>query len=244
MPRFFMAGGNFAGGIAVITGEDAEHAKVLRLKLGEKLIISDGEGTDYSCVVSRLGDTEIEARILEGLPSPGEPSVSCTVIAAFSKGDRPELTVQKSVECGAAEIVFFPCERCVSRPEGKQLEKKLTRLQRIAQEASKQSGRGRIPVVRALSSFAEALDLGIKSELPLFLYETGERLPLKQAVESAGKFKTAAIITGPEGGFEQYEAELARHAGLKICSMGERILRCETAPVVALNAIMYATDNL
>ena len=76
------------------------------------------------------------------------------------------------------------------------------------------------------------------------MYETGEREPLNEVLEAHKNISSAAVITGPEGGFEKYEADLARIAGLHICTMGERILRCETAPVVAVTAVMYATGNL
>ena len=92
--------------------------------------------------------------------------------------------------------------------------------------------------------FAGALDAAIKTELPLFMYETGEREALNAVLEANKEVKTAAIVTGPEGGFAEFEAKLAKIAGLHICSMGERILRCETAPVVAVSALMYATGNL
>ena len=88
------------------------------------------------------------------------------------------------------------------------------------------------------------LNRAVHCDLGLFMYETGERTTIREAVEHAPEVHTAAIITGPEGGFEPFEAELARRIGLHICSMGERILRCETAPVVALTALMYGTGNL
>ena len=120
----------------------------------------------------------------------------------------------------------------------------LERWQRIAEEAAKQSGRGIIPRVFWAGDFAGALDAAVKKELGLFLYETGEREGLDTVLEANKSVKTAAIITGPEGGFAEFEAKLAKIAGLRICSMGERILRCETAPVVAVSALMYATGNL
>ena len=123
-------------------------------------------------------------------------------------------------------------------------EKKLSRWQRIAEEAAKQSGRGVIPRVGLLGGLDEAFNTAAATDLPLFLYETGERETLKEAVESAGAIRTASIITGPEGGFEGFEAELAALMKLRVCSMGPRIFRCETAPVAALSALMYATDNL
>ena len=245
MPRFFMAGGNFAGGTVLITGEDAAHAKVLRLRVGDRIVVCDGEQTDHHCTIKKISPTEVEAEVVESVPCPAEPSVRCTVLAGLPKqGERSDFVVQKCTEGGASEIVFFISHRCVAKPDAKALEKKVARWQRIAEEAAKQSGRGVIPTVSAVCSFAEALDIAIKTDLPLFMYETGERVELKDAVEAAGEIGSAAILTGPEGGFEPFEAELARKIGFRLCAMGPRILRCETAPLVALTALMYATGNL
>ncbi len=245
MPRFFMAGGNFAGGTVLITGADAEHAKVLRLKIGDKIVVCDGDKTDHHCTIRRITPDEVEAEVVESVPCPAEPSVRCTILAGLPKqGERSDFIVQKCTESGASEIVFFVSHRCVARPDEKGLEKKLARWQRIAEEAAKQSGRGVIPTVSAVGSFAEALDIAAKTELPLFMYETGERVELREAIEQAGPVTSAAILTGPEGGFEPFEAELARKIGFRICAMGPRILRCETAPLAALTALMYATGNL
>lgn len=245
MPRFFMAGGNFSGGTVLITGADAEHAKVLRLKIGDKIVVCDGDKTDNHCTVRRITPDEVEAEVVESVPCPAEPSVRCTILAGLPKqGERSDFIVQKCTESGASEIVFFVSHRCVARPDEKGLEKKLARWQRIAEEAAKQSGRGIIPTVSAVGSFAEALDIAAKTELPLFMYETGERVELREAIEQAGPVASAAILTGPEGGFEPFEAELARKIGFRVCAMGPRILRCETAPLAALTALMYATGNL
>lgn len=244
MPRFFMAGTNIARGAAVIKGSDADHIKVLRMKLGDELIVCDGKGTDHKCRIRRFGDGEVEAEVFESSPCPAEPDVRCTVLCGLPKGERADYIVQKCTESGASEIVFFLCRRCVARPDGKNLQKKVVRFQRIAEEAAKQSGRGIIPQVSAVETFAEALNIAVKTDLPLFLYETGERTELKTAIEQAGKIAAAAVMTGPEGGFEKFEADLAAAAGMKVCSMGARILRCETAPVAALTALMYATGNM
>ena len=138
--------------------------------------------------------------------------------------------------------MFFSCTRCVAKAQN--IDNKLQRWNRIAEEAAKQSGRGVIPQVSYLRDYGEVLNRAVHTDMGLFLYETGDRVPLRAAIESRPGARTAAIITGPEGGFEPFEAELARHAGLNICAMGPRILRCETAPVVALTALMYATWNL
>ena len=115
----------------------------------------------------------------------------------------------------------------------------------LAEEAAKQSGRGIIPQVRYEADFVAVLNGALHTDLPLFMYETGERETIRDAIEhTAQPIASAAIITGPEGGFAEFEADMARKLGMHICSMGERILRCETAPVVALTALMYGTGNL
>ena len=242
MPRFFMAGTNIMGGTAIIRGRDAEHVRVLRLRPGEEMIICDGEGTDYKCRLVYADKEQAEAEVVEVVRCPAEPSVKVTVLCGLPKGDRTDYIIQKCVEAGAYEIAFFSCDRCVAKPEN--VEKKLERGQRIAEEAAKQSGRGIIPQVSWAGDFTAALDIAVKKELGLFMYETGEREPLDSVLEANKNISSAAIITGPEGGFEQFEADLARITGLHICSMGERILRCETAPIVAMTALMYATGNL
>ena len=242
MARFFIAGTNLAGGMAILKGRDAEHVHVLRLRPGEDMIICDAQGTDYRCRLVKADKEQVEAEVIEVVPCPAEPTVKVTVLCGLPKGDKTDYIIQKSVEAGAEEILFFNANRCVARPE--RPEKKLERWQRISEEAAKQSGRGIIPHVGWAGEFADALDTAVKKDLGLFLYETGEREGLNTVLDANHDIKTAALITGPEGGFAPFEADLARITGLHVCSMGERILRCETAPIVALTALMYATGNL
>ena len=242
MPRFFMAGTNILGGMAIMTGRDAEHVRVLRLRPGEDMIICDGKGTDYKCRFVRADKEQVEAEVIEVVPCPAEPSVKVSVLCGLPKGDKTDYIIQKSVEAGAEEIIFFMSSRCIAKPD--KPEKKLERWQRIAEEAAKQSGRGIIPEVKWAGEYAEALNIANQKDLGLFMYETGEREALNTVLEANRNVGSIAIVTGPEGGFAPFEADLARIVGLHICSMGERILRCETAPVVALSAAMYATGNL
>jgi 16S rRNA (uracil1498-N3)-methyltransferase len=157
------------------------------------------------------------------------------------------------VELGARDITLFPSERCVSLPCD--TVKKTTRLQRIALETAMQCGRGRIPLVSSVDSFEEAVRQaasintltngdGYACGFSLFFYELEEKLHLKQALKGRGMYNTFSIFTGPEGGFEPQEAEFARAAGLISVSLGARILRCETAPIAALAAVMFHTGNL
>ena len=242
MPRFFMAGTNILGGMAIMKGRDAEHVHVLRMRPGEDMIICDGQGTDYKCRLVKADKEQVEAEVIEVVRCPAEPSVKVTVLCGLPKGDKTDYIIQKCVEAGAYEILFFSSSRCIAKLGNE--EKKLERWQRIAEEAAKQSGRGIIPQVGWAGELADAFDVAVKRDVGLFMYETGEREAMGDVLEANKSVSTAAIVTGPEGGFAPFEAELAKIVGLHLCSMGERILRCETAPVVALTAAMYATGNL
>ena len=243
MARFFIAGTNLLGSpTALIRGRDAEHIQVLRIRPGEDVTICDTQGQDYRCRLLRSSKEEAELEVIDVVPCKGEPSVEVTVLCGLPKGERVDYIIQKSVEAGAHNLVFFQAARSIAKPDDPY--KKLDRWNRISEEAAKQSGRGIIPKISWAADYGEVLNIAVHTELPLFMYETGERESLNQVLESHKAAASAAVITGPEGGFEQFEADLARIAGLHICSMGERILRCETAPVVALTALMYATGNL
>ena len=161
-----------------------------------------------------------------------------SVYLAFPKADKLEHVIQKATELGAYEIVAFPSARCVSRPDEKSLKKKLERWQKIAASAAEQSGRGRIPQIVVLPSYAQALSRAAQADKALMFYEHEEALTLKMAL-SGGDYRTVSLLTGPEGGLEEAEVEKARGAGLQVCTLGKRILRCETAPLCALSAVMY-----
>ena len=207
------------------------------------MIVCDGRGKDYHCTVTRITPEQVEAEIVETVPCVSEPSVRTVVLCGLPKGDKADAIVQKCTESGAAEIWFFISSRCIARMPSDR-EKKIARWQRIAEEAAKQSGRGIVPAVGLLDDIGAAFNKAGETGLGLFMYETGERQTLREALESAGSVGSLAVITGPEGGFESFEAELAAMMGLRLCSMGPRIYRCETAPVAALSAIMYATGNM
>ena len=146
--------------------------------------------------------------------------------------------IQKATELGAYEIVAFPSARCVSRPDEKSLGKKLERWQKIAASAAEQSGRGRIPQILTLPSYKAALERAAQADKALLFYENERATTLRMALSDGG-YKTVSLLTGPEGGLESGEVEQAMAAGLRVCTLGKRILRCETAPLCALSAVMY-----
>ncbi len=239
MPRFFVSPEEINPSFMVLTGENAAHGKVLRLKNGDEVTVCDGAGTDYRCTVSDVSNGQICLVVHSVDPSHSEAKVNCTIYMALSKGDKFEHVIQKATELGAYELVCFPSARCVSKPDDKSLAKKLDRWQKIAASAAEQSRRGMIPKVRSLPSYADALQEAAQADLAVCFYENEDQLTFRKAIEAA-PFRTASILTGPEGGFEESEIQQAQAAGLKICTLGSRILRCETAPLCALSALMYA----
>lgn len=240
MVRFFVSSEELKQEEAALTEENAQHAKVLRLKPGEMVLLCDGEGHEGVCEVVSTDGWRL--RILLRRDSQSEAAVKVSVYMALPKADKLEHVIQKATELGAYEIVTFPSARCVSRPDEKSLKKKLERWQKIAASAAEQSGRGRIPRVLVLGSFSEALARAAQADKALMFYEHEEALTLKMAL-STGSFGTVSLLTGPEGGLEEAEVAQAREAGLQVCTLGKRILRCETAPLCALSAVMYQTGE-
>lgn len=243
MPRFFVDPDTLQVGHTVLGGEQAAHAKVLRLTAGDEVTLCDGQGMEAKCAVTELSNGQLSLDILAVEPSKAEPKLRCSIYMGFPKADKFEHVIQKATELGATEIIVFPCTRSISRPDAKSLAKKLERWQKIAVSAAEQSGRGYIPQVMALDTFDAAISRASQAEFSALFYENERTRSLKAAVE-AKPFTTAALMTGPEGGLTDQEVQKASEAGMEVCSLGPRILRCETAPLCALSALLYAADEL
>ena len=237
MVRFFVTPEEMAAGNVTLTGENAQHAKVLRLKAGEEVLLCDGQGGEALCRVEEVDGKELTVSVLSRRESTTEASVRVSVYMAFPKADKLEHVIQKATELGAYEIVAFPSARCISRPDDRSLSKKIERWQKIAASAAEQSGRGRIPQVLVLPSYKAALERAAQADKALLFYENEHATTLRMAL--AGEYRTVSLLTGPEGGLEEAEVGQAQAAGLSVCTLGSRILRCETAPLCALSAVMY-----
>lgn len=242
MTRFFVEPSALNENRISLYGENAAHARVLRLRPGEEILLCDGEGRECLCAVEACDATAVSLCVKQTLLSETEAKVKASVYMAFSKGDKLEHVIQKATELGAYEIIAFPSSRCISKPDDKSLNKKLERWQKIAASAAEQSGRGRIPQVLVLHSYRDALKRASTADLSILFYENEQATTLRMALEEK-VFGSISILTGPEGGLEESEVALARETGLQICTLGKRILRCETAPLCALSAVMYATGE-
>lgn len=239
MPRFFVDEAPVGGNI-IISGDDARHiGRSLRMAVGEQVTVCSG-GVDFLCRLEKITDSEVVCSVISSEKSK-EPNISLTVFQALPKLDKLELIVQKSVELGAVGVVPVLTKRCISRPEKNQFEKKLERLNKISLEAAKQSGRGIIPQVSGIISFENCLERMKKLDLGLICYEKGGKRLSELEYPVGG---SVGVLIGPEGGFEQSEAEIAASEGLIPVWLGDRILRTETAPIAAAAIIMNLTNNI
>lgn len=229
-------------GNACIAGADAAHlTRVLRVQPGQHLPLCDGAGFNYTGEVLQAGPDGVLLRLGGKTPSEAEPALRVLSCIAWAKGDKMDWAVQKAVEAGAADILLFPGEKSVSKP--KNVDNKLERLRRVAHEAAKQSARGVLPQVDAAGSFGEMLQqVGQRTAAALLFHPEGT-LTLKAAL-AAAPAGPLAFITGPESGFADGECRQAQAAGATLVQLGPRILRCETAPLVALAAAMALSGAL
>ena len=243
--RYFTT--EISDGTATLRGADAHHlARVMRAKPGDTVILCDGNAVEYTATITGFGEDRVDFAVEPGYPSAAEPTVEVTLLAGYPKQDKLEQIIKHGVELGAAHIVPFFSRYCVAAP--KKEEQKNERYNRIALEAAKQCGRGVLPnVALPLPNFGAVCRSFDQYDLVLFCYECGGA-PLRQLLAEAkpadGQKLRLAIVTGAEGGFAAEEAEMAAKAGAKTVGLGPRILRCETAPLAVLSAVMILTENL
>ncbi len=243
MPRFFVNKEDISNGIARISGDDARHiARSLRMAVGDRIAVSDGEGNEYEATLTKIRDDECLSEIKKELNSDCESPVRITLCMAYPKGDKLETVIQKAVELGVNTVIPFESSRCIKRPAKEKLEKLTARHAKIAEEAAKQCGRARLPRVLSPVSYVAMLNMVKTSSLTLFCYENEHMTTLKCALEKVGRISDITVIVGCEGGFSPEEANAAALAGAVPVSLGKRILRCETAPAYVLSALSYVFE--
>ena len=228
--------------------EDAEHiTKVLRMKPGDKILLFDGTGYEYEAVLTNIDRKECQAEILEKYHTDLEPQVQVTVFQGLPKSGKMETIIQKAVELGVYNIVPMITERCIAKIEAdKKAEEKTKRWNRVALEAAKQCGRGRVPRVLSPMLFSDAVQKAAEWELALMPYEMlGHQgdTSLKNILQSVSAIKISILI-GPEGGFSDAEARQAQQAGIVLTGLGKRILRTETVSGAMLSIIMYEKNEM
>lgn len=228
-------------GKVVLNEEQSRHiSKSLRMKVGDMLTLSCGNGKDYGCIIDTIDNNSVTLSICYEQVNNCEPTVKVKLYQGVPKGDKLEDIIQKCTELGITEIQPVLTHRSVSRPDSKSAKKKQTRYQKIALEAAQQSGRGIVPLINDMTNLKTAVSKD-NSQLKILFYEGGGA-PLKEIINK--NIETVSIYIGPEGGFEESEVELIKENGGTVATLGKRILRTQTAPVAALTAIMLLTDNM
>ena len=240
MQRFFVTDEAIREDVIRIEGDDARHISFsLRMKKGDRISVCAPNGRLYVGVLAEFGEGYVTATVAEEGVCTAEPPYRVRLYQALPKGDKLETIVQKAVECGVYEIIPFESRNCVAK-EGNHPEKKRERLNRIAAEAAKQCGRGILPKVLPTLSYRQMLAEAGKAALPLFCYEGEGTEPLGALL--GGSETDIAVIVGSEGGFTPEEAQAAKEAGFRLCGLGERILRCETAPTFVLSCLSLVRE--
>ena len=246
MPKFFVQPEHIQGDLIHLEGENVNHIKnVLRLTIGDKILINDGQGKDYKCIISALEAQKITVRIEMITANAVEPVIKTVLFQSLIKGEKMEWVIQKSVEIGVTEIVPLCTTRCVVKLDTpKKMQSKIERWNKIAESAAKQSGRGVVPIVREPMPFEVALDyMAEQNGLVLIPYEKEDRLSIRTALQETST-QTFGILIGPEGGFTEEEVAKALAKDAQAVTLGKRILRSETASLVALTSIMYETGEM
>lgn len=250
MPRFFVSMSAISENIVTLTGDDAHHiAYSLRLAVGEHITVCC-EGMVYDCALEAFSPDKsrpwVTARVCGVSPADTEPPYEALLYQALPKGDKLDIIIQKSVECGVFRVIPFESSRCIARSKPEAEARKTERRQRIAEEAAKQCGRGMIPQVLPTVSFEDMLADAAAADVVLFCYEAEGTRPLKRVLAdclpeiSKDRPKpTVAVIVGSEGGFSPEEAAEAAKRGFCMVGLGKRILRCETAPPFVLGCLSY-----
>ena len=243
MPKFFVDKSQIFEDIIILSGENAHHiSRSLRMASGEKITVSDMQGFDYDCVLETFTDNTVNAKIINKYLSKSEPEIKVHLYQALPKGDKLDFIIQKSVECGVYDITPFESTNCVVKIKNEAESKKNERRNKISLEAAKQSGRAIIPKVNPSISFDAMLTNALKSDVVLFCYEGANTLPLARVLKSIranNNLKDVSIVIGSEGGFTLSEVEKAEKCGFIKIGLGKRILRAETAAVMALSCLVY-----
>ena len=246
MPRFFIEDQlDPAEEQLILKGNDFHHIRdVLRLKTGDIITVCDGARSDLSCRIERFDADGVVLSILDRQINQSEPPYQVTLYQGLAKGDKMDTIIQKAVELGASRIVPVTCLRSVVRLDGKDVEKKIQRWQRIAAEAAKQCSRGLIPEIGRPLQFDQAAIEAARSDISLIPWESERDNHIRTELEHKASLAhpSISILIGPEGGFDAVEINRALDLGIRPVTLGHRILRTETAGAAVLAMLIYAFE--
>jgi 16S rRNA (uracil1498-N3)-methyltransferase len=245
MKRFFIQDGVSVGRQIVIRGSEGHHiAKVLRLGPGDRIAIFDGSGFDYEAEILEVPRSGVQTKILRKYPSRPESQARITVAQALLKGKKMDILLRQMTELGVSTWVPFLAKRSVPNPNHLRRADRLERWRTIVKESLKQCRRGEFTQVHSIASFTEMLLLAPSDATKLIFWENAQR-HLKTAIRNVSRDSSDVwIVLGPEGGFEEKEIQAAEAAGFMPVSLGNRILRAETASLAACALMQYIFEDM
>ncbi len=246
MYQFFIEPSQICDNNVIIEGRDVNHIKnVLRMKAGDKIAVSNGQdGKEYGCTIERLEEERIVCKITDVREDGTELPSRVYLFQGLPKADKMELIIQKAVELGVYEIIPVETKRSVVKLDAKKAKQKTERWQAIAQAAAKQSKRRIIPSVSSPIQFSQAVKRAASMDIKLIPYELAEGMDqTKEIISALAPGMEIAIMIGPEGGFEETEIVKAMDAQIKPITLGNRILRTETAGFTVMAWIMYQLEK-
>lgn len=247
MHHFFTSPGQVRDGRIRLEGPDVNHIKnVLRIKPGEKILVSDGTGKDYACRVAVMEDKAVVA-VIESVDQEGRELPSkIWLFQGLPKADKMELIIQKAVELGTARIVPLVTKNAVVKLDGKKEAVKRARWQAIAESAAKQSRRSVMPQIMEMMNLKAAFGLLEQEHVPVRLIPYEQEAGMEGARQELSRIvpgQDIGVFIGPEGGFDESEIALALKHGVRPVSLGKRILRTETAGLAVLSVIMMRLEG-
>ncbi len=246
IPRFFVPPSAIASNVVTLPDADAHHARsVLRLRAGEPVFLHDGRNTIYQATLTDVSPRAVLARVESSEPARTEPATRVTVAQALPKTtDKAEQVLQHGTEVGAAGFLLWGAFRSVAKlGAGEKIEKRLERWRGIVKHAAEQSGRGVLPVVEWAANARAVIEQFSGFDAVLVAHESATR-PLAAALtELAPDTTRLLVVVGPEGGLTDDEVGLFTSVGAQTISLGPRVLRTETAALVALAQILFARDD-
>lgn len=251
MYKFFVQNTQIKENEIYITGTDVNHiSNVLRLKLNDKILISSKDANQeiektYVSQIIKFSKDSVVCKIIDIVAKSVESNINIDLFQGLPKADKMEYIIQKTTELGVKKIIPVNMSRCVVKIDNKSEGKKITRWQKIAEVAAKQSKRDVIPKIENILKIEDICKNIDKYDIILLAYENesnitlkDELLTLKKNINSDKKLNIGIVI-GPEGGLSDIEVDKLIKANAKCVSLGKRILRTETAPIVMISDIIY-----
>jgi 16S rRNA (uracil1498-N3)-methyltransferase len=244
-PRVFVSSSDISADTVSVSGADARHlAVVLRLRPGDPFTAIDEFGRQHRATVASVQPRLVTGSITEVVAEETEPHTRIAVAQAVPKGARMDLVVQKCTELGAADIWPMITERVVVSMDDERAAERRERWQRVAREAARQAGRSVIPEVAAVAPLAEVLKRAASRDLCLLFTEEEPQTSLRAILGGGIRASSIVVLIGPEGGFTRTEVAAAEEAGAVQVTLGPRVLRTETAAVVATALCLYELGEL